>query len=247
MPNLFDEALAAEGVTGKLAALSRSIYSQESGGGRNTTTSNAGARGGMQIIPSTFASVADKGWSIDDPLQNARAGIRYLKQLDKQAGGDPALTAAGYYGGPGGMEKARRGVAVSDPRNPKAPDTLQYGAQVVARMGGEKVAPVPAVVPAPVLLAQAPQAPVIEEAAPVVQAMAAPPPPLMQPAVGNPWQDFLRSMPETRQPVNVNDLRFGEGPPTMAMHVPQFQFNAGAPKSLRPNFDSFGSWGTRRA
>ncbi len=130
----FTAALALEGVSGKLADFARSIYQQESGGGKNTKTSNAGAVGGMQVIPSTFASVADKGWNIADPVQNARAGIRYLKQLDKQSGGDPALTAAGYYGGPGGLEKARKGVAVSDPRNPNAPNTLQYGQQVAARL-----------------------------------------------------------------------------------------------------------------
>jgi hypothetical protein len=132
-PDPFESALAAEGVSGKLAGVARSIYQQESSGGKNTKTSNAGAVGGMQIIPDTFASVADKGWNIADPVHNARAGIRYLKQLDQQSGGDPALTAAGYYGGPGGMEKARKGVAVSDPRNPKAPNTLQYGQQVAAR------------------------------------------------------------------------------------------------------------------
>lgn len=136
--NPFDEALASEGVTGKLADIARSVYQQESGAGKNTKTSNAGAVGGMQIIPSTFSSVADKGWDINDPTQNARAGIRYLKQLYEQAGGDPALTAAGYYGGPGGLEKARRGVAVSDPRNPNAPTTLQYGQQVAARLPKER-------------------------------------------------------------------------------------------------------------
>lgn len=135
--NPFEAALQAEGVSGKLANVARSIYAQESGGGRNTKTSNAGAVGGMQIIPSTFKSVADSGWDINDPVLNARAGIRYLKQLDKQSGGVPELTAAGYYGGPGGMEKARKGVAVSDPRNPNAPNTLQYGQQVAARLPRE--------------------------------------------------------------------------------------------------------------
>lgn len=130
----FDAALAAEKVDPKIADIARSIYQQESGSGKNTKTSNAGAVGGMQIIPSTFASVADKGWDINNPEQNARAGIRYIKQLYAQAGGDPALTAAGYYGGPGGLEKARRGVAVSDPRNPKAPNTLEYGKQVASRV-----------------------------------------------------------------------------------------------------------------
>ena len=135
----FGAALEAEGVTGKLADVARSIYQQESGSGKNTKTSNAGAVGGMQIIPATFSSVADKGWDINDPMHNARAGIRYLKQLDKQSGGDATLTAAGYYGGPGGMEKARKGIAVSDPRNPNAPNTLQYGQQVAARLSQNPV------------------------------------------------------------------------------------------------------------
>jgi len=131
----FGSALEKEGVTGKLADVARSIYMQESSGGTNTTTSNRGARGGMQIIPGTFKSVADADWDINNPEQNMRAGIRYLKKLDIQSGGDPALTAAGYYGGPGGLEKARRGIAVYDPVNKKAaPNTLEYGQQVVARM-----------------------------------------------------------------------------------------------------------------
>lgn len=134
----FDAALTAEGADPKIAEIARSIYQQESSSGKNAKTSNAGAVGGMQIIPGTFKSVADKDWDINDPTQNARAGIRYIKQLYEQAGGDPALTAAGYYGGPGGLEKARRGVAVSDPRNPGAPTTLQYGQQVAARIPKEK-------------------------------------------------------------------------------------------------------------
>ncbi len=132
--SLFENALAAEGVTGPLAELAFGIYSQESGGGKNTKTSNRGAVGGMQVIPSTFREVADKDWDISNPEHNARAGIRYLKKLNQQAGGNPALTAAGYYGGPGGMEKARRGIGVSDPVNPHAPNTLEYGQQVLAKM-----------------------------------------------------------------------------------------------------------------
>lgn len=134
--NPFAKALEAEGVTGKLADTAWSIYSQESGKGKNTKTSNAGAVGGMQVIPSTFAEVADKDWDINNPEHNARAGIRYIKKLDKMAGGDPALIGAGYYGGPGGLQKAKAGIAVADPRNPKAPTTLQYGQQIAARVNG---------------------------------------------------------------------------------------------------------------
>lgn len=135
-----DAALAAEGATGTLAELARSIYAQESGSGKNTSTSNAGARGGMQLLPSTFKEVADKGMNIDDPVDNARAGLRYLEKMLARADGDPMLAAVGYYGGPGGQDKARKAEAVRDPRNPGAPDTLQYGHQVVARMGDGKQA-----------------------------------------------------------------------------------------------------------
>ena len=129
----FDDALKAEGIEGSLADLARSIYAQESGSGRNTTTSSAGAVGGMQIITSTFSSVADKGWDITNPEHNTRAGLRYIKQLDKLSGGDPRLTAIGYYGGPGGIEKARRGKAVSGGEG--FPDTFQYADQVLSRLG----------------------------------------------------------------------------------------------------------------
>lgn len=136
-----DVALAAEGVTGKAAAIARSIYEQESGSGKNTKTSNAGAVGGMQVIPATFKRMADEGWDIADPIANARAGVRYVKALYERADGDAELTAAGYYGGEGAQDKARKGVAVSDPRNPKAPDTLQYAKQVAGRLPKDKDAP----------------------------------------------------------------------------------------------------------
>lgn len=132
--NPFDAALLSEGVSGRKADFIKSIYQQESGSGANTKTSNAGATGGMQIIPTTFNGVADKGWNINNPEHNMRAGIRYASQAFDASGGDPALAGAYYYGGPGGMRKAAQGVAVSDPRNPNAPTTLQYGQQVAARM-----------------------------------------------------------------------------------------------------------------
>lgn len=131
--NSMDLALHAEGASPQVAELARSVYMQESSGGRNTQTSNAGAVGGMQIIPATFNSVADKGWDIKDPIQNARAGVRYLNQMYEKGGNDPRMAAIGYYGGPGAITAAQNGKARSDPRNPNAPDTFQYADQVVAR------------------------------------------------------------------------------------------------------------------
>lgn len=129
-----DIALHVEGVSPEIADIARSIYAQESSSGKNARTSNAGAVGGMQVIPATFQRVADKGWDINDPVHNARAGVRYISKLNARAGGDPALTAVGYYGGEGAQDKAKRGIAVSDPRNPGAPNTLQYANQVVGRI-----------------------------------------------------------------------------------------------------------------
>jgi hypothetical protein len=248
--SLFEDALRAEGVTGKLADLARSIYTQESSKGKNTQTSNAGAMGGMQIIPSTFGQVADKGWSIADPLQNARAGIRYLKVLDKQAGGDPALTAAGYYGGPGALEKARQGVAVADPRNPAAPNTLQYANQVVARAGLAPTTPgsstqgvpaqVAAVAPGPV--PPAAQAAPVVAAAPVVQDAPAAPPVMAQGP--DPWQAFLKNVNVARsQPTAPIPENFDFGSPG---YVP-LQVAAIAPRNQAVNFSAFGHWKGRTA
>ena len=132
--DLLAAALEAEGADATLASLFRSLYQQESSSGSNTTTSNRGATGGSQILPATFNEVADPGWTIKNPYQNLRAGIRYARQGLEAAGGDPSLAAAYYYGGPTGLAKAQQGIAVSDPKNPKAPNTLQYAQQVVNRM-----------------------------------------------------------------------------------------------------------------
>jgi hypothetical protein len=244
---LFDEALKAEGVSGKLADLARSIYSQESGGGKNTKTSNAGAVGGMQILPKTFGSVADKDWSINDPSHNARAGIRYLKQLDKMSGGVPELTAAGYYGGPGGMAKAKQGIAVSDPRNPNAPNTLEYGQQVVARLGtpgsvgsrqltpGGSPAASSFAVPTQVVVggsSPAPDVPVVAQQTAPVEA-----PPVEAMNQADAWQEFLKAMPRG-QPVNVADIDYTN--PQPASSVPAFQFQP--TRNQVPNFQAFSTW-----
>ena len=240
--DLFEEALAAEGITGQLAEVARSIYKQESGGGKNTKTSNAGAVGGMQILPATFASVADKGWDINDPMMNARAGIRYIKQMDKLAGGDPALIAAGYYGGPGGLQKAKQGIAVSDPRNPNAPNTLQYGQQVAARLNGGKANTKPVEV-AKVTPVELPAPEVVAEAQPVSATPVEPIPqavPVM--ASGpNPWAEFQERF-KSSAPVQAADLQYGQVP-TMNVQVPNFMAAVGQNRAI--DFSGFGNWGVR--
>jgi hypothetical protein len=257
--SLFEQALEAEGVTGPLADIARSIYKQESGSGTNTRTSNAGAVGGMQILPGTFREVADRGWNINDPLQNARAGIRYVRKMHTLAGGDPSLTAAGYYGGPGGLEKARTGVPVSDPRNPNAPTTLEYARQVTARLPGAQPVPTgaafgrypssgsarqPVVVPPDVRASTMP--PVgpaqLKPEAPIPVVAEAPLPAFdTRP---NAWAEFQRTY-QAQAPVRPENLSWGE------MRMPQVavpDYMGTVEQSgpvASPNFSAFGAIGRR--
>jgi hypothetical protein len=132
---LFDKALDMEGITNpRERAFLKALHAQESSGKATEKTSNRDAHGAMQILPATFKSVADAGMDINKPLDNMRAGIRYGMQGFSAAKGDPVLAGAYYYGGPGGMQKAAKGQAVSDPKNPKAPTTIDYGNSIAKRM-----------------------------------------------------------------------------------------------------------------
>lgn len=61
--------------------------------------SKSGARGLMQIIPSTFKEVSDSK-RMFDPAENVRAGIRYLGKLSKTFSKPEKLLLA-YNAGPG--------------------------------------------------------------------------------------------------------------------------------------------------
>lgn len=133
--SMFDKAMEAEGVRSPMErAFLQAIHAQESSSKATAKTSNRGAQGAMQILPKTFKSVADPGMDISNPLDNMRAGIRYARQGFKASQGDPVLAGAYYYGGPGGMRRLMQGDAVRDPKNPKAPNTQQYGESVARRM-----------------------------------------------------------------------------------------------------------------
>lgn len=88
----------------------------------------------MQVLPATFKAYNPQG-NIDNPYDNTVGGLRYIKDLYSKTN-DAGLTAVGYYGGPKAIEKAKKGIAVSDPRNPNAPNTLQYMEQVMGRTKG---------------------------------------------------------------------------------------------------------------
>lgn len=77
------------------------IIQIESSGGINVGPSSAGARGPMQLMPSTAKGL---GVDIDDPMDNIRGGVRYYKQQLKKFG-DPVIAAAAYNAGPGNVRK----------------------------------------------------------------------------------------------------------------------------------------------
>lgn len=123
----WEQALISEGIIGtpleKLAMITRGYESN----GRANAVSNRGARGSMQVMPGTFSDMADPGWDINNSYHADRAGLRYLKKGWEASGQDPFLASVHYYGGPGGMAKAKQGIPVYDPKNPNYPNTIEYG------------------------------------------------------------------------------------------------------------------------
>jgi hypothetical protein len=129
-----ENAIAAEKLPSNKAHFIRGLFGQETGNGANTTTSNHGATGPLQIIPGTFARNADKGWDIHNPAHSTHAAVREASRQYDAAGGNPELAAAGYYGGDGGRIKAAKGIAIKDSKNPSAPSTILYGNQVSEKL-----------------------------------------------------------------------------------------------------------------
>lgn len=81
-------------------ALAARVMRTESGGDP-TAVSPKGATGPMQLMPATAKGL---GVNINDPLDNIRGGVKYLRQqLD--AFGTPELALAAYNAGPGNVRK----------------------------------------------------------------------------------------------------------------------------------------------
>jgi soluble lytic murein transglycosylase-like protein len=85
------------------ARLLRGVIVQESGF-RPCAVSSKGARGLMQLMPSTIEQfqVSDAF----DPRQNVNAGAKYLKQLLDKYKGDVSLALAAYNAGPATVDSA---------------------------------------------------------------------------------------------------------------------------------------------
>ena len=134
--NLFNQALAAEGITDpRQIAFLRALHAQESGGRSSSKNSSRGAIGPMQVMPGTFKEVAPD-LNINNSLDNMRAGIRYGVKGFTAARGDPVLAGAYYYGGPGGMNALAQGEVRVNPKDKtgREPNTLEYGQSIASRM-----------------------------------------------------------------------------------------------------------------
>jgi hypothetical protein len=118
------------------------IYGQESSSGRADTSQEnyAGARGPMQVTRSTFEGMKSKGlipndWTHDNAEQTKEAGNRLIDSYADAYGDDPAKIAAAYYAGPKAIRKDGSIADFRDLKNPKAPTTLQYVADIQRRLG----------------------------------------------------------------------------------------------------------------
>ncbi len=94
-----EEAARTQGLDPRLVDL---VIRMESGYNPRAV-SPKGARGVMQLMPTT-ASMYGVG-NLFDPLQNIRAGVRYLKDLFQRFNSDVSLALAAYNAGPEAVER----------------------------------------------------------------------------------------------------------------------------------------------
>jgi len=99
------DVAAQNGVDGSLAA---AVAWQESGF-NNAVVSSANARGVMQVMPGTWdwvqRNLASRPLDPNSATDNVHAGTLYLRQMLRDAGGDPRMAAAGYYQGMASVRK----------------------------------------------------------------------------------------------------------------------------------------------
>ncbi len=130
---LIDQAAKAQQLPSKLIS---AVIAQESGY-RPCAVSEKGAEGLMQLMPATAEQLRVE--DPFDPKANIAAGAAFLRQLLEKYKGDLAQALAAYNAGPETVEKAN-GV-------PDIPETKNYIAAILGKMGTKRIDLIP--LPAP--------------------------------------------------------------------------------------------------
>ncbi|WP_059412667.1 LPD38 domain-containing protein [Cupriavidus basilensis] len=143
-----DRIIAEEGAD-NIKPTALGIYGQESTGGTNAVRSIDGAEGGMQVTPDTFKRIAKPGERIDNPEDNFRVGVRYLKRMSDQFGVDPARLAVGYFSGEGNVNPSGDTPYKVDKKDGSGKTVSSYVRDLVARVGGAVASEAKAAEPAP--------------------------------------------------------------------------------------------------
>jgi hypothetical protein len=123
LSSLIKETAARDGLTPDLL---RAVIHKESAF-NPCAVSRAGARGLMQLMPSTIQQ-----FKVEDPFnptENVAAGSKLLKQLLTRYGGDLSLALGAYNAGPGRVDAAG-GI-------PLIPETIDYVSTIMDKLKPE--------------------------------------------------------------------------------------------------------------
>jgi soluble lytic murein transglycosylase-like protein len=123
---LIEEISQREGLTPDLL---RAVIQKESAF-LPCAVSRKGAQGLMQLMPATAADFGVQ--DPFDPNENVNAGAKFLKQLLGRYGGDLVLALGAYNAGPGRVD--------SIGRLPLFPETVNYVAEILEKLGGGIIA-----------------------------------------------------------------------------------------------------------
>ena len=145
--DMFEILLDSEGVSDpQERGFLKAIYAQESSSGTDPAIwegeeykdTGAEPMGGMQVSDIAFQDIDNEGLDRTSVVGNLVAGIRYGRKMYDKADGDPALAAAGYYGGPDSIDIVRSGGGDRlDSDQPDFPTLVGYGEDIVSRMDGD--------------------------------------------------------------------------------------------------------------
>lgn len=119
-----------------LIPLIRAIGRQETGDAP-VRTSVQDARGYFQVIPPTYKAMMGTLDGIEDPEQNTRAAVRYIRHLKRRVGNNPEFIAAGYFSGEGNV--TAKGIRNPDRRDANGKSVRDYAREVVARIERERL------------------------------------------------------------------------------------------------------------